>query len=259
MESIDAQATRSGTLRYRRLLALATLMSIITGLATIAALSTMWYAHVRTYKAEEIKDGGLVYIMNRTLVFWDLEYHTTTIELAKGSESRKLQYEPFAKSTSIVKVAQGFDLIALFVNAALFIFLISGFSRAIRTKVGILLGARLMRAIPILLTLAILGCLLISAIGFVGINHALDLDGSDCGCVDSFARFHSTIVGYSSVENPGTHTIESVKILREDDWGPQAGWFLTLLQVPFAFVLLYSVAFNKAPLPMDHYSLADPL
>jgi len=262
MEQIDIsiQAQRSGTLRFRRLLALSTIMSIVIIIATVSALSTDWYAHVRSYRAQETRGANpQEFILNRTINIWNLEYRKVQLDLPYGSQSEQEKYEPFSKTASIIKVAQGFDLIALFVVAALHIFLVSCFSRAIRTKLYLLLGARLMKVIPVLLTFCVGACLMIASIGFLGINKALDMDGFNCECTSSFAKFYKEIVAESSFENPYTHTIEPVNILRQDDWGPQAGWFLTLLQIPFVFVMLYSVFFNQAPLPVDHFALADPL
>jgi membrane protein insertase Oxa1/YidC/SpoIIIJ len=259
MESIDISAQRSGTLRYRRLLALATIMSIVVIAATISALASDWYAHVRTYRAQEQKGDREEFILNRTINIWNLEARKVTLDLPLASYTDTEVYEPFSKTASIIKVAQGFDLIALFIAAGLHIFLVSCFSRAIRTKLFLLLGARLIKILPVLMVFSIGCCLMIASIGFLGINKALDMDGFTCECTSSFAKYQRVIVGTASFENPHRHTMENVDLLRVDDWGPQAGWFLTLLQIPFVFVMLYSVFFNQAPLPVDHFALADPL
>ena len=227
-----------------------TLALVVFGLM-IACLTVPWFywSNTFTLKSSNVQSGtGTTNIisttLNSTTIMYDL-IGTRTSTQASGSISSVESYKNLESSTnpsifSTFKLSQAFVLIALILSFALAVILAVFLLDPIRNKAIFALGMTLTRAILLVAGLLLVASVTIAFLGFLGISASFKKDQS--GCSEGPCRTFSGTV--NSQFNAGSVTSNT-------QWGPQAGWYIALASTPISLLVIFLVAINRLPLPID--------
>jgi hypothetical protein len=141
---------------------------------------------------------------------------------------------------STFKLSQAFVLIALILSFALAVTLAVFLLDPIRNKAIFALGMTLTRAILLVAGLLLVASVLIAFLGFLGISAAFKTDQN--GCSEGPCRTFSGSV---------LSQYDSGAVVSATNWGPQAGWYIALASTPISLLVIFLIAVNRFPLPID--------
>jgi hypothetical protein len=243
--------------KFAQLNCLATLCALIIFAVCIAAVTVDWYSYQEQYKiTTQTSTGTVDTAFNSTNVDWSMEGVSTTIRPTNGVSTNKFaEYDSSSSVWSTMKLMQAFVLIALIVAGILSIFLIICFACAIRNQLLFLLGMNVLRIALLAIAVLILVSLIIAFLGFLGITNAFSDDNPSCQ-FGYCRRFQD-----STKENLGTMTVsgQTGAVFVQRNYGPNAGWYLTLGCIPVAIILTIIVVINKFPIPVDSVTIGEAL
>ena len=217
----------------------------------IACLTVPWFYWSSTFtmKAGVASVGSgtaplTATTLNSTTIMYDLIGSRTSTQ-ASGSIASFEVYKNLESSTnsnifSTFKLSQAFVLIALILSFSLAVILAVFLLDPIRNKAIFALGMTLTRAILLVAGLLLVASVTIAFLGFLGISAAFKRDQS--GCTEGPCRTFSGSV---------LSQYDSGAVTSTTAWGPQAGWYIALAATPISLLVIFLVAVNRFPLPID--------
>lgn len=236
-----------------------TLALIVFGL-TIAASVVDWYSQQDVYHRSTTtsasrntgEPGSLIDTeeLNYTKIFYDLEGYTKETKMS-STQIDKTFYTYSSRAGSdikdIFKTTQAFVTIAVVLSFAVAVLLVLFFFDRIRNKVVFTFGMTFTRVFMAVLALLVVLSAAIAFLVFLGITQAFESELTTCseGPCRTFVDSIRT-EGLKDVYNSETYDL-----IRTQQWGPEAGWYLTLATIPISVLLLAVVVVNKFPLPID--------
>jgi hypothetical protein len=242
------------------------LLSAITIFAVmIAAASVCWYSYDETYTGVATSGTGssassTIITLNYTRNCWDLQGVSTQYKTSVAAEVNSyLEYDSSTSVWSIFKLMQAFVLIALILSGLIAIFILIAFADSVRNRLLFSVGMNVLRLVLLVVAILILVSLIIAFLGFLGITQAFSDDSSNCvrGNCRRFADDNKESLGTSSVTVNGVSQV--LAITSQVNFGPNAGWYLTLACIPIAILLCCLVILNKFPIPVDSVGSGEAL
>ncbi len=218
----------------------------------IATLATPWYIWDNTFSQQSVDAtlnpaSGMNAVvatttLNQTTILYDL-IGFRTIAQRSGSKAKAQSYKShtFAEMpsvTAIFRVSTAFVLIALILSLAVSVVQLIFLNEYVRNKILSLAGVYNFRIALIAASMLIVISTVIALLAMLGISIAFKTDQPVC------------------TEGPCRDFSSSVTSLYDDGpvrsvtkWGPDAGWYITLVAIPVSVILLYLVIRNRFPLP----------
>jgi hypothetical protein len=238
------------------------LLCALTIFAVMIATSTVcWFHNDETYQAAYSEaTGTTTFTLNHTKTCYDLEGASTDFYVNGGSHTaRFLPYDSSSSVWSIFKLVQSFVLIALILAGILSFFLVVCFAASVRNRLLFMVGMNVLRMIMLLIAVMILISLIIAFLGFLGITKAFDDDTPSCNNAQC-RRFSDSVKEDRGTQVATNNQVTTtVSVTRLQDFGPDAGWFLTLAMIPIAILLCICVGMNKFPIPVDSVGSGEAL
>lgn len=235
-------------------------LALVIFALTIAAVVVNWYHQSDVY--HRATTAGTVTTtseptaltntveLNYTKVYYDFEGFTVETKVSAGtidSTFNTYSARSGASIKSVVQTSQAFTLIALVTSFVVSVLLSLFLFDRIRNKFIFSLGMTFTRVFVSILALLIAASLIIAFLGFLGVTSAFQAELGTCteGPCRSFSDSLKTegLIDVSSSQN--------YKLIRTQEWGPDAGWYIDLAAIPISIVLLAVVVINKFPLPID--------
>lgn len=218
---------------------------------TIASLTVPWYVWDNTFSQRTLDQninpssgmsGESTTVLNQTTVAYDLIGYRTSISNS-GTKSNIQAYKTHNPSTmptvtSIFRVSTAFVLIALILSLSISVIQLIFLNFYVRNKLLYLLGMSSTRIALIAASLLVVVSATIAFLAFLGISAAFKIDQPSCS--EGPCRDFSTSV--TSIFDDGP--VKSVT-----RWGPDAGWYITLVSIPISIFMLYFITINAFPLP----------
>ena len=231
---------------------------VIFGL-TVASSIVSWYKYDETFLISQSNTGSSLSVgsstLNYTRFFYDLEGVNVQTKVNDITTNNFDEYDSSTDVHQIFKLVQAFVIVALLLSIIVGIFLILAFFDGFRNKLMFHIGASVLRISVILVGVVMLLSLVIAFLGFLGITSAFDNDNPNCalGPCQKFIDDEQS--------NVGTITVNSVDytLTKDTKWGPDAGWFLILANIPLALLFIIVVALNKFPVPVDSMGSGEAL
>ena len=216
----------------------------------IACLTVPWFYWSSTFTSKPSVAAGtgttslVSTTINSTTILYDLIGYRTMTQ-SSGSIASFEVYKNLESSTnpnifSTFKLSQAFVLIALILSFALAVTLAVFLLDPIRNKAIFALGMTLTRAILLVAGLLLVASVLIAFLGFLGISAAFKTDQN--GCSEGPCRTFSGSV---------LSQYDSGAVVSATNWGPQAGWYIALASTPISLLVIFLIAVNRFPLPID--------
>jgi ABC-type sugar transport system permease subunit len=213
----------------------------------IACLTVPWFYWSNTFTQKSIASGATNVgstSLNSTTIMYDL-IGTRTITQNSGSIATVETYKNLESSTnpsifSTFKLSQAFVLIALILSFIVAVILAVFLLDPIRNKAIFALGMTLTRAILLVAGLLLVASVTIAFLGFLGISASFKKDQS--GCSEGPCRSFAGTVNSQ---------FDSGAVVSNTQWGPQAGWYIALASTPISLLVVFLVAINRFPLPID--------
>jgi len=251
--------------KFRPLNALACLLALVIFAVMIATSIVCWYQYTATYDATSTSATtgvATTFALNRTKTCYDLEGASTDIYSAVVGTAHIASFKEYDSSSSVwstMKLCRAFTLIALILSGLLMIFLLVCFADTVRNRLLFSCGMNVLRLVLLLISLIILVSLIIAFLGFLGVTNAFSEDTPACtqGYCKHFSDSTKENLGSTVVVNNGV--TQTVQIVYQTNFGPDAGWFLTLAMIPVAIILCILVVLNKFPIPVDSVGSGEAL
>jgi hypothetical protein len=264
---VPTYGARSGgyATRFRPLNAIACLLATIIFAVMIATSIVCWYSYNASYEATSTNPTTGVastFALNRTETCYDLEGASTDFFSAVVGTAHVASFKEYDSSTSVwstMKLCRAFTLIALILSGLLMIFLLVCFADAVRNRLLFSCGMNVLRLVLLLISVIILISLVIAFLGFLGITNAFSEDNPACtaGYCKHFSDSTKENLGSTVIVNNGV--TQTVQVIYQTNFGPGAGWFLTLAMIPIAIILCILVVLNKFPIPVDSVGSGEAL
>jgi cell division protein FtsL len=246
-------------LGFRNLNCFAVTLAVVVFAVSVSATIVAWYQYDQTYlistsDSQTLSSSGSS-TLNYTRLYYDLEGVTTNTKVNNIASNNFDEYDSSTDVHQVFKLVQAFVLVALLLSVIIAVFLTLMFFDGVRDKLMFHIGANVLRLSVIIVGVVILLAFVIAFLVFLGITAAFDSDKPNCtlGPCQKFVDDQQS--------NIGTITINSVSYTLTSDtkWGPAAGWFLVLANIPLSLLFIIVVALNKFPLPVDSMGSGEAL
>jgi hypothetical protein len=217
----------------------------------IATLTVPWYVWDNTFSLRTVDQnvnpssgmsGETTTVLNQTTVAYDLIGYRTSM-WNSGTKSNIQAYKTHNPSTtptvtSIFRVSTAFVLIALILSLTISVIQLIFLNFYVRNKLLYLLGMSSTRIALIAASLLVIVSTIIAFLAFLGISAAFKIDQPSCS--EGPCRDFSTSV---------TSIFDNGPVKSVTRWGPDAGWYITLVSIPLSIFMLYFIIINAFPLP----------
>jgi len=247
-------------LSFRNLNCFAVSLATVIFALSVAATIVPWYQVDQTFLQSPTSSNTLnsavgSSTLNFTRLYYDLEGVTTESRVNDITTNDFNEYDSSTDVHEIFKLVQAFVLVGLLLSIIIGVFLTLAFFDGVRNKLMFHFGANVLRLSVIIVGIVMLLSLVIAFLTFLGLTAAFDNDNPNC----SLGPCQKFIDEEQS--NVGTITTNSIEYTLTEDqkWGPDAGWFLTLANIPLALLFIIVVALNRFPVPVDSMGSGEAL
>jgi len=238
----------------------ATALALVVFGLTVAAAVVDWYAQADVYhrstdsaaSRSASNPDSLIDTseLNFTKVRYDLEGFTVESKTSAGTIDKEFfTYNSRTGSDvrNVFKTSQAFVIIALVIAFVLSVLLSLFFFDRIRNKFIFSFGMSVTRVFVAVLALLAAISTAIAFLVFLGVTQAFEEELVTC--TEGPCRAFIDTIRTEGLKDTSDNV--EYDLIRTQQWGPEAGWYLTLAAIPTSVLLLAVVVLNKFPLPID--------
>jgi len=227
-------------------------LGIVVGGLLIAGLSSSWYYYSTTYNKETNSATSSSIVssveLNATKIYYDLQgYKTVTVLAGVDSSIFKEYVKADGRVWNVFKACQALVVVGLILAILLVFVLVLFMFARIRNKFIFVCGMTPTRWIVIFHGIVLLLLLVVGFLVFLGITDAFEHELTTC-TEGPCRKFMDSITTPEPQE-----VIDGVlsDITTRFQWGPDAGWWLLLVSIPIALLMVIIIVITKYPLPID--------